>query len=202
MKKVIFTLIASVVVSSAAFSQVGYGVKAGLNISKFKSDFDGDTETTDNRLSAHFGGFLVTSFSDKLALQPEFVISMEGGKDEYSDAGIDVKETYKYTFINIPVLLRYTVVENFNLYAGPQIGINVGAKLEVEFDGDAEEDDIEDVSPLSIGLGFGAGYYVTENIELGVRYNAGLSNLYNGDESEDFSYRINTIQIGVAYKIK
>jgi len=202
MKKIIFTVVLAAVVSTVSLAQIGYGVKAGLNLSKLKSEYSDNnfsvSSTSDNRVSFHVGGFLVKTFSEKLALQPEFVISSEGGMEEDGDD----KSVAKYTFINIPVLVRYTIIENLNVYGGPQIGFNISAKYKTEIDGDTEEGDIDDVSTLGLGLGLGVGYYVTEQIEIGFRYNFGLTNWYNGDESDNNSVNINTIQLGLAYKIK
>lgn len=195
MKKLLLSIAAVTLITGASFAQMSFGLKGGINLSKVKSDFDGDKETSDSRFSVNLGGFMVYELADKMALQPELLLSFEGGKDDIG--GDDI--TSAVTLINVPVLFRYTVVENFNLYAGPQIGVKVSAQYKNE-DGDTE--DIDDVSPLGISFGLGASYNVSEKIDLHFRYNAGMTNWYNGDNNDDFKQKINTIQIGLGYKLK
>lgn len=194
MKKLLLSIAAVALFTGASFAQMSFGLKGGVNISKIKYDEDGDTDDTDSRLSLNFGGFMVYELADKIALQPELLLSFEGGKEDFG--GEDV--VLAYTMINIPVLFRYSVAESFHLLAGPQIGLNIGA--DVKFDGDTES--IDDVSTLGLGLGLGAAYNVNEKIDLHFRYNAGLSNWYNGEGNSENKLKINTIQIGVGYKLK
>lgn len=194
MKKLLFTMAAVAFFATASMAQMSFGLKGGLNISKVKYDFDGDTEDSDSRLSVNLGGFMVYDLADKIALQPELLLSFEGGVED--DGGNEVVGAY--TMLNIPVLLRYSVAESFHILAGPQIGLNIAANA--KFDGDSES--IDDVSTLGIGLGLGAAYNVNEKIDVHFRYNAGLSNWYNGEGSSDFKVKINTIQFGVGYKLK
>lgn len=207
MKKLLLSMAAVALFTVASFAQVSYGFKAGLNVSKEKTVYDdgsaSEKETSDARISMNFGGFLVKEFNEKFAIQPEFVISFEGGKEEGAISGFDYKSVNKLSFINLPVMVRFTPVEKLNLYAGPQFGINIGAKNVTEFDGDTEDEDIADeVSTLGVAFGFGAGFFVTDNIEINLRYNAGLSNWYNGEDSDDYNYKLNVLQIGAAYKLK
>lgn len=195
MKKLLLSIAAVALFTGASFAQVSFGLKGGINLSKINSDVDGDTEKTDNRFSVNLGGFMVYELADKMALQPELLLSFEGGKE--TEAGEDFISAF--TMINIPVLFRYTVVENLNILVGPQIGFNVSAQYKNE-DGDTE--DIDDASPMNIGLGVGAGYNVSEKLDIHFRYNAGLTNRYNGEFKDDVKVKINTIQIGIGYKLK
>lgn len=195
MKKLLLSIVAVVFLATASMAQMSFGLKGGINLSKINSDVDGDTDKTDNRFSVNLGGFMVYELADKMALQPELLLSFEGGKESFG--GDDIVSAV--TMVNIPVLFRYTVVENLNLYAGPQIGFNVSAQYKNE-DGDTE--DIDDLSPMNIGLGIGAGYNVSEKLDIHFRYNAGLTNRYNGEFKDDVKVKINTIQIGVGYKLK
>ena len=195
MKKLLLSIVVVVFLATASMAQMSFGLKGGINLSKINSDVDGDTDKTDNRFSVNLGGFMVYELADKMALQPELLLSFEGGKESFG--GDDIVSAV--TMINIPVLFRYTVVENLNLYAGPQIGFNVSAQYKNE-DGDTE--DIDDLSPMNIGLGIGAGYNVSEKLDIHFRYNAGLTNRYNGEFKDDVKVKINTIQIGVGYKLK
>ena len=92
-------------------------------------------------------------------------------------------------------MAKYYVAEGFSLEAGPQIGFLMSAKLK----GDGEDLDIKDESnSTDFGFNFGAGYDVTENINLGLRYSLGLSNINKEDGAGDA--KNSNIAFAVAYK--
>ena len=192
MKKRILALSVFALLATGAFAQISYGVKAGLNISKLTGDAD-----TDSRMAPYFGGFMNYEMSDKFSLQPELVVSMEGGKDEesetYEGKTYSYDATYKLTFLNIPILAKYKVANGLSLMAGPQLGFKMSGKAEVE----DEEADM-DMKGMNLSLALGAGYSLESGLGFDLRYNLGLSNLYDGEGDGEF--KVNTIQIGVNYK--
>lgn len=207
MKKKFFVFAAAAMMTTGAFAQVSFGVKAGLNLSKLTSEYEGESETSDNRISAAFGGFMNYQLSDKFSIQPELLISMEGGKNEISESGqtgsYSSENTTKITFLNIPVMLKANIANGLFLEAGPQLGFKMSAKTEYETTTSTTgtksgEEDIEDMKSMNLGLGLGAGYEMENGLGFGLRYNLGLSNLYDGEG--DDTYKINTLNIGVSYK--
>ncbi|PZX18607.1 outer membrane protein with beta-barrel domain [Breznakibacter xylanolyticus] len=198
MKKKFFVFAAAAMMTTGVFAQVSFGVKAGLNLSKYTVEFGDESETSDNRISAAFGGFMNYQLSDKFSIQPELLISMEGGKEESSVEGFDIKSTSKITFLNIPVMAKANIANGLYLEAGPQLGFKLSAKNEMEAAGQSKEEDIEDMKSMNFALGIGAGYEMENGLGIGLRYNLGLSNLYDGEG--DGTYKINTINIGVSYK--
>ncbi|MBN2744758.1 MAG: PorT family protein [Marinilabiliaceae bacterium] len=214
MKKKFFVFAAAVMMTTGAFAQVSFGVKAGLNLSKLTSEYEGESETSDNRISAAFGGFMNYQLSDKFSIQPELLISMEGGKNETSESETMMGQTVSYssenttkiTFLNIPVMLKANIANGLFLEAGPQLGFKMSAKTEYEStmsmagisETESGEEDIEDMKSMNLGLGLGAGYEMENGLGFGLRYNLGLSNLYDGEG--DATYKINTLNIGVSYK--
>ena len=75
MKKILFfiCLLGAVVTAQA---QLKFGAKVGLNI----SNVTGDIEDTKSKVGPLFGVFAFYSVSDKLAIQPELLYSMQGGR--------------------------------------------------------------------------------------------------------------------------
>jgi hypothetical protein len=147
MKKVIINCFL-ILLAVSANSQMTYGVKAGLNYSIISTNYKVDVEVEGDNptgIGFHVGGYLVKSFSDKIAFRPELVISRcnikETTEDTYTQTveaitGPDYTATYKstdeykdnFTYLDIPLLLDYKLSDNLSLQVGPQLGFRVGYK--------------------------------------------------------------------------
>ena len=167
--------------TSVNAQEVTFGVKAGVNLASIAGD---DTDGVSSLTSFHIGGVAEISFSDKFSFQPELLYSAQG----YSYDSFDVKLDY----INIPLLAKYYVAEGFSIEAGPQVGFLMSAK--------AEDEDVKDfVSGIDFGLGIGVGYKMDSGLNFAARYNLGLSNINDGEGSDDFKNQNNVIQLSVGY---
>ncbi len=170
MKKVVLTAAAIFAFGFANAQETKFGAKVGLNLSNFTGD------VTDNSMKIGFqvGGFANIGVSDKFAVQPELVYSTAGAK--FSDGSLDL------SYLNIPVMAQYKVADKFSLEAGPQIGFLMSAKAKADGIGSADAKEL--FNSTDFGLNLGAGYDVAENMNIGVRYSIGLSNIAkdSGDE--------------------
>ena len=188
MKKLLFAAVAVFAFGAANAQEVKFGAKAGLNL----SNFTGDVEGNSMKVGFQLGGLVEIGISEKFAVQPELVYSAQGAKFDDSFFG---DYDLNFNYLNIPVMAKYYVAEGFSLEAGPQIGFLMSAKAKA----DGEDEDVKDeFNSTDFGLNFGAGYNVTENINLGVRYSLGLSNLNKEDGAGDL--KNSNIAFAVAYK--
>ncbi|MFN9499972.1 MAG: outer membrane beta-barrel protein, partial [Chryseotalea sp.] len=87
--------------------------------------------------------------------------------------------------------------DKLNLVTDPQFSLLLSSKSK---DDDTTTDIKDDVRGLNASLAFGLGYALTDNIVVYGGYNLGLSNL--DDTNSDGKNTLNTLQIGVAYKLK
>ena len=202
MKKIILTAAVVFAFSFANAQDVKFGAKAGLNISSITGDTD-DYGDLSSKVGFQVGGFAEIKISDKFAIQPELLYSAQGAKSKFSEEGISVKATQKLAYLNIPVMAKFYVAKGFSLVAGPQLGFLLSAEDEVtaSFEGDSESesaDTKEFYNSTDFAFNLGAGYDVTENINLGVRYSIGLSNILK--DSGDFKQNNSNIAIAVGYK--
>ena len=200
MKKIILTAAAVFAFSFANAQDVKFGAKAGLNISSITGD---NTEDVSSKIGFQVGGFAEIKISDKFAIQPELLYSAQGSKEKFSEEGFSYKATGKLGYLNIPVMAKYYVTEGFSLEAGPQLGFLLSAELEetkTEFgESVTTSTDVKEfTNSIDFGFNLGAGYDVTENINLGVRYSIGLSNILK--DSEDSKQNNSNIAIAVGYK--
>ena len=184
MKKIIMTAAAVMAFAFANAQEVKFGVKAGVNFATLGGDADGSSLT-----GFHVGGLAEIKLSDKFAIQPEVLYSTQGS--EFTEDGFDFK--FETSYINVPVMAKYYVVDKFSLEAGPQVGFLLSAK--------AEGEDVKDsFKSVDFGVNFGAGYDFTENFFAGVRYNLGLSNVADTEEGDDFKMNNSVFSISVGYK--
>ena len=115
---------------TAQENKIRFGVKAGLNISNQNIDNPIFSGTLDNKLRFHAGGLVEIPFSKSFSLQLELLYSHQGYRD---DNGIAKQTTFLH-YINIPVLVNYSIIDNLKIQAGPQIGFLLSGKTKTEID--------------------------------------------------------------------
>ncbi|WP_461532288.1 porin family protein [Sinomicrobium sp.] len=135
-----------------------FGAKGGVNFASI-SDVDAD-----GRTGFHLG--LVGEVGlGKFSIQPEVLYSAQGLKDLNLD------------YLNIPVLAKYYVVQNFSLMAGPQFGFNT------------KDDDISEIKSFDMGGAVGVEYKIG-SLFAQARYNFGLSDVADGGSGKNSVFQI------------
>ena len=188
---------------SAANAQIDLGVKGGLNFPTLSGDsrqLMGDQ--TKFRTDFYVGGYANYKVTDQISFQPELLYSKQGAGIKTTDNSNTKIVTHN---INIPLMGRYEIMEGLNLEFGPQLGFLVSAKAKSE-EGktDTKVKITDNFKTFDFGLNFGAGYKVTDELEINARFTKGLSNINNVfPEGMNNNYKItNTyFSIGVAYKL-
>ncbi len=182
MKK-ISLLFAFAIFSTAVFAQTDakFGIKAGLNIASLHVEED---ESTDSRLAPHVGLLAHIHLAPQWALQPEIMYSGQGLEDG------NVK--WKLHYINIPVNVQYMFDNGFRLQTGPQVGFLASGEIDP---GDEDLDD--DLKKTDVSWTFGLGYLSYSGFGVDARYNLGLTNINEFDDSNKVTNRV--FQVGVFY---
>jgi hypothetical protein len=126
-----------------------------------------------------FGGFLGYNFSEHFGLQAEVIYSDIAQK--YRDQNYDRKVTLNY--INIPLLLSFNTGKfnpfNFNFSIGPQLGLNVGSRLDTYSEQGTENvDAVLAVKKGDIGFAYGAGFDFGLNSASTIRLGLGFRGVY------------------------
>ncbi len=164
MKKIILTM-AVVLTATFASAQkdMKFGVRGGLDMVSVQV-----TGAASTSLTGFFvGGFAEFAIADKMVLQP----GLNYHTASKSEAGL----TYKWNFLSIPVLLKYTVADKINLLAGPSLYYSLES---------------DDTDKTRFNLDLGGSYDITENFFVEPRYSIGLT----GDA------KVSHFLIGVGYK--
>lgn len=177
MKK-FYLLVASLMMAGAAMAQsnVKYSVKAGVNIAtvNVKAEVMGisSSENFDSTPGFYLGGAITAPIGQKFSFQPELLASLQGFKDTESDAKLH------NWYINVPLMLKYNIIDGLSAEAGPQVGFLVSSKAKEDgYSVDAKDS----FKTLDLGINFGAEYEFKGGVFVNARYNLGLANIGNTD---------------------
>jgi hypothetical protein len=180
-------------------SRYGFGIKAGTNIAtQYSPDNNGVFEVKSIpglNVGANYNYF----FHRVLAIQSEISVSGKGSHwKEYYYAQDEKKDIL--TYIDIPVLIRYQPLSNFNVHAGPQVSYLFRA---MQYDYKTRlKTVIEDYyKPFDFGMVLGVEANLPYNIDLTVRYVRGLVSV---DATGGYNYKSfnNYLQLTAGYRFE
>lgn len=209
MKKLLFAVILLVAFGSANaqektsnVSNIKFGAKGGVNFANLAG---GDADGAKMFVGFNAGFFIEIPVADKLVFQPEILYSAQGSKSEgplFVDGSVyNVEATFKFNYINIPLLFKYEIADKFSLEAGPYVGFLTSAKLKAKIQGVGSETiDAKDiVKSTDFGLAIGMNYEFTDVIFANARYQSGLTEI--GDaEGNNNDIKNSVFQIGLGFR--
>ena len=144
MKKIILTSL--MLCSVFAFSQeIKFGANVGLNLSNLRGDYPTEIDEHNSKIGFHIGGFAEYSINEKFTLQPELLFSTQGNtygyKDYYGGSSYYDGADYnlKLNYLNLPVILKYKIIEKLSIDFGPQIGYLMSAKTKIDITEDSRD---------------------------------------------------------------
>ena len=139
------------------------------------------------------GADLTYQLAEKFALSAGAFYSMQGARDKHDG----LTRTWKFDYINVPILANYYVIPGLAIKAGIQPGFNLSHKYKTESNGNSHESDLEKFKSLDISIPIGASYEISDFV-IDARYNFGLTKLWDVSGS---SSKNSVIQVTVGYKI-
>lgn len=193
-------------VTTAAFSQISFGVKAGLNLANVTIKGDGTEEFNPKILTTfQVGGLVDIGLTEAFAIETGLSLQGKGFRLQEDLLGETLKSTGSLYYLQVPAHFLYRG-NGFFVGAGPFVGFGIAGKAKSSYGGQSESDDIvfgngadDDVSPLDFGIGVQAGVKFG-SIRIGAGYDLGLSDTTPKDAREDgYSTKNNVINVFVAY---
>ncbi|WP_100614395.1 porin family protein [Confluentibacter citreus] len=154
--------------------QVQFGVKGGVNFSNmYTEDVDDDNMLT----SFNAGLYVNIPVSSSLSIQPEFLYSRKGSELSYDNLFATGTAKFKLNYIEVPVLLKMNVTDNFNIHVGPYVAYLIDSQVTNEssegtYDFESNFDN-DDFNKFDAGLSAGIGFDF-DSFGIGARYNYGL----------------------------
>ncbi len=155
-------LIVSIFFISMTFygQSIDFGLKLGANFSTLT-----DASGLKNKTGFVAGAFLGIKFNDNFAIQPELLYSQQGAKFSPGDFNLD--------YVNVPVVVKYYLIQGLNLQAGPQFGFLVNDNL-------ASKPESFDLSGI-----LGAGYDLPLGLRIDARYHFGFTEVIKNGDSKN-----------------
>lgn len=195
------------VVSAQSSTVVGpeFGIKGGVNMSNLYSDSD-DIDDENALWGFNAGIFAAFPIADKVFIQPEILYTTKGAELDYNVSGVAGTNKFKLNYIEVPLLVRFNLTENFNVHVGGYASYLVNAKLtgegDIEFDNELDADDFE---RFDAGLSAGVGLDFNP-VSIGLRYNYGLTTIGKERETLGNTYTFpdaknSNLSLYLAYKL-
>jgi hypothetical protein len=195
------------------------GIKGGLKIGASSAKLYGDDvgnledllgEGLKSRIGFSVGGFITFNIAEMFAIQSEVLYTMKGVRWEGEINGATpLKVWIKLDYLEIPVLVKIMPGTQGSvkpyLFAGPAVAIKVSSKVKAEFEGESEEEPIEEGLKgtdfglvIGGGLDFGLGAPGTGNLSVDIRYSLGLSTI-SDFEGEDIKNGAFSLMVGYSF---
>jgi len=168
-------------------------LKGGVNYSNIKGDYGKDFETA-FKFGVHSGLFVDFKSANAFSFQTELNFSQKGCK--YSNPS-GVQHLY---YIDVPFLFKFTFREGGGFHFGPQISFLAGAAYK---EAGYVDNSTEGINTSNFSLCFGIHEKLGTKMEIGARYNYGLSKVM--EASSPFTTLTSpdrVFQLYIAFKIK
>ncbi len=171
--------------SGAIAGEMAVGVKGGLittNVTGIPEEWE-DQQSW--RKSFTGGVFLNYAIDEALSIQPELLYAPKGVKAVLYDGFIDVDVTPSIDFVELPVLLKYSVPTEGNvrpcIFVGPSLGFATNSQLKISAGWLSSKIDISDFTNdtdfgivAGAGLGFESKYGL---LSFDARFQRGFANI-------------------------
>ncbi len=217
-RKITFFVI-SVMMMNSLHAQVSYGIRTGINFSKWEGadlqiieDLVDKTEgyvKTKGKKGLHIGGYVRIPISDVFTFEPGLQYSKKG----YSIVGDFQIPVLKYIGLNIgarvqshyfdiPLVIKANVVKGLMIYAGPQVSLMARSTLNAKLGilgisifnkgfGITER-----FNKVDLGLTGGIGYEFDNGINIQAGYDHGLTPL---DKNNNYEAYNRVVKVSVGY---
>lgn len=182
-----------------------FGIKGGLNLSKFSGK---DIKDVDSRTSFNLGLFMEIPISERFSFQPEVLYSGQGftvisnNQDNIFDYEDNVE--YQLDYVQVPLMAKVYLVKGLYAEVGPQFGFKVKEKIDSDpSDGNTGtiiKSDDSLIKGFDTNVAMGAGYKFDNGLSLSARYTHGLTKIFKKNTLvEDIDVKNSVWQFGVGF---
>ncbi len=175
MKKLSFLLICLLLLGNIHAQRLGLGFKAGYN---FANITNVSSVNAQNKSGYHLGAFFSPGQGKKLiGFRTELIYSKQG----YDFKSGTKSGTVDLNYILLPQMFTLNITKLIQLQAGGQLAFLMNAKADSAVSGGPQgqyQQVIDFYNKIDYGITAGAEVHPYKGLLLGVRYNAGLSNLF------------------------
>jgi len=225
--RIIFTLLFITTLSLSSLSQTTTSVYGGMNLStwtgsanKFAKHLVNNTiglewlSKYEFEKEFRFGftiGFNIEFLISKNAyFQPGISYSQKGtgftGFRKNLNTSVERKMKMITNYLEIPLLYKLNIPsgkETFYFFGGPTIGYLIHSKINFKLDFDIDtyfrEMDLENCSPFQFNLNLGAGIDFCNKFKVEIKYEAGLSPVFDDNVNKQYNLKNSLFSICFAY---
>lgn len=177
---------------------IRFGAKAGVDFSNWRGkdvkDADLNTHTR-----FHAGAFTEIPVAKAWNLESGLYVSQKGFKADEEILGVNLDVTNTSTYLDLPVLAKYGVTKNFNVFLGPQFSYLLNNKTTYKIDGEKDTDKgVSGFKKFDLGAVGGLGYQFNNGVLLSANYDFGL--LKMDDVTNTKAYN-RVIKISAGYRL-
>ena len=181
-----------------------FGGKAGGNFTTITGD---DKYRNLKSKLGFYGGFFANyEISRNTAVQLEALYQYAGAAITMKQ-NTNIKGRWELNYIAVPLSFQFKPVPELYLETGPELQINIESKQVVTDragdDSVKPEVNFKDATKtLTFGWNIGAGYHISDNIGVNLRYSLGLTTPYKDPENNSTKmtrFKNSNIQLGVFY---
>lgn len=206
MKKIYVLLFLIGAYFSSSSQNISGGIRLGMNVANTKVTTIASSITPDAKVGFFVGGYMSVMLTGKFGIQPELIYSTMGSTSSsvLTSQGITIKATdeLKFSYLSLPVMLRFNLTDNFNLQLGPQLGYLLSATETagatgiptISADIKSSLNDIDFGAAAGLGVDFG-------KFNAGARYYLGFSNLVKNTTGSANKISNNSIQVYIGYSL-
>ena len=193
-----FIFLLSILISSATFAQVSFGLKAGYNAASVKSNDVNITADGKTLSGFHIGSVVSIPFNKSVSFQTGLNLGTKGVNLAHQGHG----DKYKFTAIDIPLNVVLKSKKGFFIGTGLNLGYNLSGKLDAH-DDPTENYDFEfgkdkKFTRTDLGVNFLLGYQTKSGIFVSANSLMSLTDI----ATSAVSWKNNVISLSVGYTLK
>ncbi len=162
-------LLAAFIAATASFAQINFGVHAGIDMNTQWGDDVKDDAATGIGFNAGVGMKISLPLLP-ITVAPEVLIDMRN---------LDIAKNLTWTewALDIPVLVRFSLLPVLYLEAGPELALNLSVSVEDD-DGNEQEYDDDAFNTMEFDVVFGVGTGIVPFVDIDFRVILGLTKIY------------------------
>ena len=156
----------------------GVGIKLGFGYATINTTVD-EFEDKESFAGGTFGAFMTYNLTPAVSMQPELLFVAKGAGGSFIRG-----RSWRHDYLEIPVLVKYCLVQNGNikpsLFIGPAMALLLSAEFKSSVIGETvDTKDAMKSTDFSFVLG---GAFEYRHFSLDIRYDLGMVNVYNPEE--------------------
>jgi hypothetical protein len=196
-KNSMILLSALMLISTATFAQLGYGLRTGAAVTTFANKGD-ITDNSNVTMSYTAGAFLDLPLSKSFFIQPEINYLRKGRSDETSELNTAAKTDFMVHYLQVPVLFQYRDVSDshktvFYINGGPYAAFALNNQMRP-----SEAVQLTDNKKTDFGATLGIGFQTPickQQIRFDLRYDIGMAEI--GNQPADYRTKALSLTVGI-----